>query len=106
MRSSRLARDRMNLCAENVTNQHPVVQNMPDIVFEQAIYGGQDSGSYRLLARSPGFFDEWDGEANHLCASFGKRPAGVSCPRCVFARPFDRKHVAIANGFDDGFKIV
>ena len=29
------------------------------MVIEQALYGGQDAGGYRFLARSPGFGDDW-----------------------------------------------
>jgi hypothetical protein len=71
-------------------------------VIEQAIYGGQGQGGYRFLARSPGFREEWLGEAERLCTGFGERPAGVSCPGCVFARPFDRERVAVVQVADQG----
>ena len=54
---------------------------MPDILIEQALYGSQDAGGYRFLARSPGFLDDWLPEAERLCTGFGERPAGVACPR-------------------------
>jgi hypothetical protein len=71
-------------------------------VIEQAIYGGQGVGGYRFLARSPGFREEWLGEAERICTGFGERPAGVSCPGCVFARPFDRDRVAVVQVADQG----
>jgi hypothetical protein len=71
-------------------------------MIEQAIYGSQAGGGYRFLARSPGFRDEWLGEAERLCTGFGERPAGVSCPGCVFAWPFDRERVAVVQVADQG----
>jgi hypothetical protein len=69
---------------------------------EQTLYGGQDAGGYRFLARSPGFLDDWLVEAERLCTGFGERPAGVACPPCVFARPFGRRHVAVVQAADQG----
>src|SRR5437764_762249 len=60
---------------------------MPDIPIEQAIYGGHDSGGYRFLARSAGFLDGWLAEVVRLCAGLGERPAGLSRPAALFARP-------------------
>lgn len=71
-------------------------------MIEQAIYGGHDAGGYRFLARSAGFRDEWLAEAEGLCTSFGERPAGVACPRCVFARPFGRQYIAVVQAADQG----
>lgn len=71
-------------------------------MIEQAIYGGQDTGGYRFLARSAGFRDDWLAEAERLCTGFGERPAGVACPGCVFAQPFARHHVAIVQAADQG----
>jgi hypothetical protein len=59
-------------------------------------------GVFHLLARSPGFLDEWQGETERLCAGFGERPAGVACPGCVFARPFGKAHVAVVRAADQG----
>jgi hypothetical protein len=73
-----------------------------DIRIEQAIYGGQDAGGYRFLARSPGFRDDWLPAAEQLCTGFGERPAGVACPAAVFARPLDRRHVVIVQVADQG----
>jgi hypothetical protein len=72
------------------------------MLIEQAIYGGQDTGGYRFLARSAGFVDDWLGEAERLCTGFGERPAGVSCPLAVFARPLGKKHVAVVQVADQG----
>jgi len=69
---------------------------------EQAIYGGQDAGGYRFLARSAGFREDWLAEAERLCTGFGERPAGIACPECLFARPFGRHHVAIVQAADQG----
>src|SRR5262245_59538257 len=70
-------------------------------LLEHATYTRQDGGP-RLVARSPGFLDEWQAEAERLCAEFGERPAGVACPGCVFARPFGRAHVVLARVADQG----
>src|SRR5947209_17256490 len=75
---------------------------MSDISVEQAIYGGHGPGGYRFLARSPGFRDEWLPEAERLCTGFGERPAGVACPRAVFAQPFGKEHVAVVQAADQG----
>jgi hypothetical protein len=69
---------------------------------EQAIYGGQDAGGYRFLARSPGFADAWLPEAQRLCTGFGDRPAGVSCPAAIFSLPLGGKHVAVVQVADQG----
>jgi hypothetical protein len=75
---------------------------MSEILLEQALYGGHDSGGYRFLARSPGFLDDWLPEAERLCTGFGERPAGVACPAAVFARPLGKKHVAVVQVADRG----
>lgn len=69
-------------------------------MIEQALYAGQDAGDYRLLARSPGFRDDWMAEVERLCIGFGERPAEVACPGCMFARPFGRHHIAIVQAAD------
>jgi hypothetical protein len=71
-------------------------------MIEQALYGDQDKGGYRFLARSPGFRNDWLAEAERLCTGFGERPSGIACPGCVFARPFARHHVAIVQAADQG----
>jgi hypothetical protein len=69
---------------------------------EQAVYGCQDAGGYRFLARSPGFAEAWLPAAERLCTGFGERPAGVACPLAVFAQPLDAKHVAVIQVADQG----
>jgi len=69
---------------------------------EQAIYGSQESGGYRFLARSAGFAEDWLSEAERLCMGFGERPAETVCPACVFARPFGSRQVAIVQVADQG----
>jgi hypothetical protein len=71
-------------------------------MIEQAIYGGQDAGGYRFLARSPGFREDWLAEAERVCTGFGERPADVACPTCVFVRPFGRLHIAIVQAAEQG----
>ncbi len=71
-------------------------------MIEQAIYGCQGAGGYRFLGRSAGFRDEWLPEAEQLCTGFGERPAGVSCPSCVFAQPLGPRHVAVVQVADQG----
>jgi len=71
-------------------------------VIEQAIYGTEGPGGYQFLARSAGFQDDWLPVAQQLCTGFGERPAGVSCPGCVFARPFGRQQVAVVQVADQG----
>src|SRR5262249_59865619 len=75
---------------------------MDAIPLEHAVYGSQGPGGYRFLARSPGFLDDWLPEAERLCTAFGDRPAGVSCPGCVFARPLGAGHVAVVQAADQG----
>jgi hypothetical protein len=72
------------------------------LVIEQAIYGTQSPGGYQFLARSPGFHDDWLPWGLRLCTGFGDRPAGVSCPGCVFAQPFGPDRVAIVQAADQG----
>jgi hypothetical protein len=72
------------------------------VIIEQALYGSQDAGGYRFLARSPGFGDDWLAEAERLCVGFGDRPAGVACPGAVFAQPFGPPHVAVVQVADQG----
>ncbi len=71
-------------------------------MIEQALFGRQDAGGHRLLARSPGFCHDWIGVAERLCSGFGEKPSGVVCQGCVFARPFGRHHVAIVQVADQG----
>jgi hypothetical protein len=76
------------------------MHNPPQL--ERALYGSQDAGGYRFLACSPGFTEEWQAEAERLCTGFGERPAGVACPRAIFARPFAGNYVAVVQAADQG----
>ena len=69
---------------------------------EQAVYGSQDVGGYRFLARSPGFTEAWLPAAERLCTGFGERPVGVLCPMAVYAQPLDAKHIAVIQAADQG----
>ena len=75
---------------------------MRDGVIEQAIYGAREAGGPGFLARSPGFLDDWLPVAERLVTNFGERPAGVACPGCVFAQPFDDRRVAVVQAADQG----
>jgi hypothetical protein len=75
---------------------------MPEILIEQALYGGQGIGGYRFLAQSPGFLEDWLPEAQRICTAFGERPAGVACPGCIFAQPFGKRHVVVVQVADQG----
>jgi hypothetical protein len=74
---------------------------MSAIVIEQAIYTSHGE-SHELLARSPGFLDDWLVQAGQLCAAFGTRPPGVACPACVFAQPIGKGHVVVVQVADQG----
>jgi hypothetical protein len=71
-------------------------------VIEQAIYASRGAGGYQFVARSPGFRDDWQPEAERICTGFGERPAGASCPACVFAQPFGPRHVAVVQAAEQG----
>ncbi len=71
-------------------------------LIEQAIYGTEGKEGYHFLARSEGFLDDWQAEGARLCTGFGERPAGISCPGCVFALPFARRYVAVVQVADQG----
>jgi hypothetical protein len=73
---------------------------MDDIAIEQAVVSRSDAGEVRVMARSGGFRDEWQTEAELVCAGFGTRLGGTTCPPCVFARPFGRSHVAVVQAAD------
>src|SRR5438552_2306325 len=75
---------------------------MPDISLEQAVYVSRAGSDASLLARSPGFLDEWLPLAERLCAAFGERPPGLACPACVFAQPFGKRYVAVVQVVDQG----
>jgi hypothetical protein len=65
------------------------------IQLEQAVYHRSDTGPALLRGKSPGFSEDWCGEAAQIAVDFGARPAGVSCPLTVFALPLGSRHVAV-----------
>src|SRR5438876_8151940 len=72
------------------------------VSMEHAVYGSHAGGGYRFLAKSQGFLVDWLPLAERLCMGFGERPTGVSCPACVFAQPFAKRHVAVVQVADQG----
>jgi hypothetical protein len=74
---------------------------MTEITIEQATLS-RSAGGWRTLARSAGFLDEWQAEAERLAEGFGERPEGVACPAAVFARPLGTKHIAVVQVADQG----
>src|SRR4051812_39038474 len=80
---------------------------MPDLTIEQALAeaaptGRPASGYPAVVARSPGFAEEWDAEFLRLCAAFGQPPPGEYLPTCVFARPLARDVVAVVQAAAEG----
>jgi hypothetical protein len=80
---------------------------------EQALYRRTGEGPPELLARSPGFQDDWLPQAEQLLTAFGERPPGVVCPEAVFAHPLNRDHVAVVHVADQlgdpaplGFRVL
>jgi hypothetical protein len=73
---------------------------MAEILIEQALFHRQGSAMPRLMARSPGFRDDWLHEAEELVTGFGSRPVGVKCPAAVFAYPLGQKHIAVVHVAD------
>jgi hypothetical protein len=73
---------------------------MPDIGIEQAVFLRAYGEAPRLVARSPGFADEWLPQLEMLLTDFGERPAGVACPEAVFAQPLGTSHVAVVQVAD------
>ena len=73
---------------------------MPDIVIEQALFRREHEQPPVLLARSPGFTDDWRKGAERLIEGFGQRTGGVTCPLAVFAQPLDVQHVVVVRAAD------
>ncbi len=73
---------------------------MPDITIEQALYHRPGGEAPCLLARSPGFLDEWLPEVEWLLVGFGDRPLGSACPAAVYALPLGKRHVAVVHVTD------
>jgi hypothetical protein len=73
---------------------------MTDIPIEQALLGPPGVDGPELVARSPGFLDDWLPAARRLCAGFGEPSPGVTCAAAVFAQPFGKRHVAVVQAAD------
>ncbi len=74
---------------------------MPDLTIEQALAEAMPA-DIGVVARSPGFAEEWDAEFLRLCAAFGRPPAGEYLATCVFARPLARGVVAVVQAAAEG----
>ena len=74
---------------------------MPDLTIEQAL-ADAPPGGVKVVARSPGFVEEWEPEFLRLCTAFGRPPAGAYLPTCVFARPLARGRVAVVQAAAEG----
>jgi hypothetical protein len=68
---------------------------MSEITIEQALYCRERGEAPRLLARSPGFLDDWLPDAEWLIQGFGEPLPGVACPAAVFGQPLGRQHVVV-----------
>src|SRR4051794_11011318 len=73
---------------------------MTPIAFEQALFHRRGTDAPALVSRSAKFRDTWIDAAEGLIDGFGTRPIGVACPLAVFARPLDRRHVALVRVAD------
>ncbi len=73
---------------------------MSDIVIERARFRRDDTGQPYVLARSPGFSDDWLAQVERLLVRFGNRPTGVACPQAIFAQPLGVMHVAVVQVAD------
>src|SRR5947209_19463237 len=73
---------------------------MPTRPVEQAVYHRPDGEAPQFRGRSPGFLDTWLPDAERWVLGFGTRPEGFACPEAVFARPLDKKHVAVVQVSD------
>lgn len=84
-----------------------IMNHMPSITLEQALYHRPDRQSPVLAARSPGFDDAWLPEAERMALGFGDRTHGLTCPLTVFALPMGPKHVAMVRVMDEnaGFPV-
>jgi hypothetical protein len=74
---------------------------MPDPVIEQALVDRTPAGP-DVVARSPGFAEDWLPELLRLCTAFGAPPPGTYLPPCVFAQPLGRRHVAVVQAVAAG----
>jgi hypothetical protein len=73
---------------------------MPDFDVEQALFRREHEQPPRLVARSPGFADDWLPDAERLILGFGERTGGVSCPLALFAFPLSLQYIAVVQVAD------
>jgi hypothetical protein len=73
---------------------------MPDFPVEQALFRREHERPPRLVARSPGFADDWLPDAERLILGFGERTGGVSCPLALFAFPLSLQYIAVVQVAD------
>src|SRR5438874_1671343 len=74
---------------------------MPDLTIEQVLAERTPAG-VAVVARSPGFAEEWQPEFQQLCEGFGEPPPNTYLPLCVFAQPFARARVAVVQVTAEG----
>jgi len=74
---------------------------MPDLTIEQALAQRTPAGVV-VVARSPGFADDWLPELERLCAGFGTPPPDTYLPVCVFAQPLAGNQVAVVQAAAEG----
>lgn len=72
----------------------------PRLVIEQAAGRFSRDAVVEVLARSPGFTDEWAASLDVQLSLLRDRPAGVACPAAVFAIPLGQRHVAVVRVSD------
>lgn len=70
------------------------------VPFEQALFHRADHEAPSLVARSPGFSDDWLPDALRLVLGFGNRPAGTPCGHAVFSQRLTKKQAAIVRVMD------
>lgn len=67
---------------------------MADPTIEQALAQWTPAG-VEIVARSPGFLNEWDAESIRFCTAFGTPAADAHLPTAVFAKPMASGRVAV-----------
>ena len=74
---------------------------MPELIIEQALVAPAAAG-WEIVARSPGWRDEWLAEVQRMCSGFGAAPAGAHLTGCVLAQPLGRDYAAVVQAAADG----
>ncbi|HYV38438.1 MAG TPA: hypothetical protein VE988_22330 [Gemmataceae bacterium] len=73
---------------------------MPELTIQQALYLRPSGDHPRVLARSNGFIDVWQGDIEQILLDFGDRPIGIICPAALFAQPLGKDQVVIVQVTD------